>query len=247
MSFAAAGSSRPSSMSTTVPRSSSPRRPARPLIWMYSPLDMFRKLYPSNLRTELKMTVRAGMLRPVEKVSVANSTLTSPSWKSSSMTSFTSGRSPLWCTPIPRLSMGRISLTCGSFLSSTPRQSVALRKTCRTSSFSSSVFTSMLTIWLLSSSTSDLLKLNTMTGSRFRWTIILTTLKMSELSPVPVSFFAEPFFFASREFCLFSTTSATTFWKLSSLNTPLSSTTRYRFSPPLGCTKCCKGVGRNSV
>ena len=48
-----------------------PLRPARPLIWMYSPGVIQRKVPPSYLRVWVKTTVRAGMLSPVEKVSVA--------------------------------------------------------------------------------------------------------------------------------------------------------------------------------
>ena len=55
-----------------IPLSSSPRRPARPLIWIYSPDVSQRKAPPSHLRAFVKATVLAGMLRPVEKVSVAN-------------------------------------------------------------------------------------------------------------------------------------------------------------------------------
>jgi len=55
------------------PRSSLPRRPARPLIWMYSPLATQRCCSPSHLRIAVNTTVLAGMLSPVEKVSVANS------------------------------------------------------------------------------------------------------------------------------------------------------------------------------
>ena len=54
------------------PRSSLPRRPARPLIWMYSPELIQRKPPPSNLRALVNTTVLAGMFSPVEKVSVAN-------------------------------------------------------------------------------------------------------------------------------------------------------------------------------
>ena len=60
-----------------LPLSSRPRRPARPLIWMYSPEDTQRKPPPSNLRALVKTTVLAGMFRPVEKVSVAKSTCSS--------------------------------------------------------------------------------------------------------------------------------------------------------------------------
>ena len=58
----------------SIPLSSSPRRPARPLIWMYSPDVSHRKPPPSNFLALVKTTVLAGMFRPVEKVSVANST-----------------------------------------------------------------------------------------------------------------------------------------------------------------------------
>jgi hypothetical protein len=39
---------------------------------MYSPLDIQRKPPPSNFRAFVKTTVLAGILRPVENVSVAN-------------------------------------------------------------------------------------------------------------------------------------------------------------------------------
>lgn len=45
-----------------------------------------RKAAPSNLRAEVKTTVRAGMLRPVEKVSVAKRARRRPSWKRISTT-----------------------------------------------------------------------------------------------------------------------------------------------------------------
>jgi len=54
-----------------------PRLPALPLIWMYSPEVIQRNPAPSNLRALVKTTVLAGMLRPVEKVSVANSACSS--------------------------------------------------------------------------------------------------------------------------------------------------------------------------
>ena len=64
------------STGTTLPRSSSPLRPARPLIWMYSPDVSQRKPPPSNFRAFVNTTVLAGMLSPVENVSVAKSTCT---------------------------------------------------------------------------------------------------------------------------------------------------------------------------
>ena len=49
-------------------------------------------------------TLFAGMLMPSESVSVANTTFTSPSWKSSSTVSLNSGSIPAWwaATPVVR-------------------------------------------------------------------------------------------------------------------------------------------------
>eukprot|EP00955_Chlamydomonas_euryale_P006502 68870-Chlamydomonas_euryale.AAC.1 len=57
-----------------MPLSSRPRLPARPLIWMYSPERSQRRPPPSNFLADTNTTDLAGMFRPVEKVSVANST-----------------------------------------------------------------------------------------------------------------------------------------------------------------------------
>ena len=54
------------------PRSSFPLRPALPLIWMYSPEVTHLKPAPSNFLALVNTTVFAGILRPVENVSVAN-------------------------------------------------------------------------------------------------------------------------------------------------------------------------------
>lgn len=70
--FAVDGSSFSSTISMHIPRLSIPRRPARPLIWMYSPLDNHLNLSPSNLRTLVNTTVFAGMFNPMLNVSVAN-------------------------------------------------------------------------------------------------------------------------------------------------------------------------------
>ena len=56
----------------TVPVGSSPLRPARPAIWMYSPVKRSRKTVPSCFLIESKTTVLAGMLTPIANVSVAN-------------------------------------------------------------------------------------------------------------------------------------------------------------------------------
>jgi hypothetical protein len=105
-----------------MPRSSSPRRPARPLIWMYSPELTMRKSSPSycarprrrqtrpprpparpesarTLRTLVNTTVLAGMFRPMEKVSVEKRHLQRPSWKRISITSLRMGSSPPWWMP----------------------------------------------------------------------------------------------------------------------------------------------------
>lgn len=56
----------------TVPVGSSPLRPARPAIWMYSPDKRSRKAVPSCFLIESNTTVLAGMLTPIANVSVAN-------------------------------------------------------------------------------------------------------------------------------------------------------------------------------
>lgn len=55
-----------------TPLSSSPRRPARPDIWMYSPDVTHRNAPPSYFFTFVNTTVLAGMFRPVENVSAAH-------------------------------------------------------------------------------------------------------------------------------------------------------------------------------
>jgi hypothetical protein len=50
-------------------------------------------------------TVRAGMLMPTASVSVANTTLVSPSTKQASTTSLNGGIMPAWCAAIPRLEL----------------------------------------------------------------------------------------------------------------------------------------------
>mmetsp|Transcript_2566 Transcript_2566/g.8474 ORF Transcript_2566/g.8474 Transcript_2566/m.8474 type:complete len:234 (+) Transcript_2566:192-893(+) len=123
----------------TTPVASMPRRPARPDIWIYSPEDTRRNSSPSNLRALANATVRAGMLRPMAKVSVANRILRRPSWKRISTTSLMSGSRPPWWMPMPRLRMGSTLRTCGRALSSSESASTALRKISSTEAFSSSV------------------------------------------------------------------------------------------------------------
>lgn len=70
--LAVEGSSFSSTIRMHIPRLSIPRRPARPLICIYSPLEIHLNLSPSNLRTFVNTTVLAGIFKPMLKVSVAN-------------------------------------------------------------------------------------------------------------------------------------------------------------------------------
>ena len=63
---------------TAWPSMSSPRRPARPVSWVYSPGVMSAWVSPFHFVSFSSTTVRAGMLIPSARVSVANTTLTRP-------------------------------------------------------------------------------------------------------------------------------------------------------------------------
>ena len=63
---------------TAWPTSSMPRRPARPVSWVYSPGVSISWWSPVNFVSFSITTVRAGMLMPTARVSVANTTLTQP-------------------------------------------------------------------------------------------------------------------------------------------------------------------------
>ena len=65
-----------------------PRLPARPISWVSSAGVSSWKPVPSNLVKEETTQARAGMFSPSERVSVANTTLTRPRWKSTSTVSF---------------------------------------------------------------------------------------------------------------------------------------------------------------
>ena len=69
---------------TTWPSTSMPRRPARPVSWVYSPGVSGRCCSPLNLTSRSSTTVRAGMLIPKASVSVANTALIKPAVNSSS-------------------------------------------------------------------------------------------------------------------------------------------------------------------
>ena len=71
-----------------------PRRPARPVSWVYC--DGVRRSWrsPVNLLRLAMTTDRAGMLMPRARVSVANTTFTSPSTKQASTASLKGGTIP---------------------------------------------------------------------------------------------------------------------------------------------------------
>ena len=79
-----------------------PRRPARPVSWVYSPGVTSAWVSPFHLSSRSSTTERAGMLMPRASVSVANTALTSPAANSSSTTSLNVGSMPAWCAAMPR-------------------------------------------------------------------------------------------------------------------------------------------------
>ena len=80
-----------------------PRRPARPVSWVYSPGVTSACVSPLNLTSRSRTTVRAGMLMPSARVSVANTTRTRPvRMNSSSTVSLNAGIIPAWCAATPR-------------------------------------------------------------------------------------------------------------------------------------------------
>ena len=79
-----AGSTSGVHSTTAWPSTSMPRRPARPVNWVYSPGVNCTCCSPSNFTRRSRTTVRAGMLMPKANVSVANTALTKPLVKSSS-------------------------------------------------------------------------------------------------------------------------------------------------------------------
>ena len=81
-----------------------PRRPARPVSWVYSPGVTSACVSPFHFTSFSSTTERAGMLIPSARVSVANTALTRPAVNSSSTTSLKVGSIPAWCAAIPRSS-----------------------------------------------------------------------------------------------------------------------------------------------
>ncbi len=78
-----------------------PRRPARPVSCVYSPGVRNSWRSPVNFDSFSMTTERAGMLMPSARVSVANTTFTSPSAKASSTASFIGGTIPAWWAAKP--------------------------------------------------------------------------------------------------------------------------------------------------
>ena len=95
----------PGCQSTTAwPSTSMPRRPARPVSWVYSPAVRFAWVSPFHLSSFSMTTVLAGMLMPSARVSVAKTARTRPAANSSSTTSLKAGSMPAWCAAMPRRS-----------------------------------------------------------------------------------------------------------------------------------------------
>mmetsp|Transcript_5482 Transcript_5482/g.12091 ORF Transcript_5482/g.12091 Transcript_5482/m.12091 type:complete len:239 (+) Transcript_5482:1584-2300(+) len=238
MFFATSGSIFSSSIWITMPLSSLPRRPALPLICMYSPEVIQRKSCPSNFLVCVKTTVLAGMLMPMEKVSVAKRHLMRPSWKRISITSFRMGSRPPWWMPTPFFSRGRMVCTAGSALSSSESESMAFTNTLSTSAFSSSLLNSSRAICSAYASQSFLLKLNMMQGSSCRSMISLMIFTRSEFMLL-VCFLGFPPFPSPPSDPGWGAPDCSRLmarWKLSSRNFPFSSTTRCSPSVPAGKT-----------
>ena len=79
-----------------------PRRPARPVSWVYSPGVTSAWLSPFHFTSRSRTTDRAGMLMPSASVSVAKTAFTSPRTNSSSTTSLNVGSMPAWWAAMPR-------------------------------------------------------------------------------------------------------------------------------------------------
>jgi hypothetical protein len=95
-------------------------------------------------------------------------TLTRPSPNSTSMTSFTMGSSPEWCTPTPRRSIGSALVTCGRRRSASESAAIAAPKTLSMRSASALLVRCMFTSCRASSSHWRLLRANTMTCTHRR-------------------------------------------------------------------------------
>ncbi len=83
------------------PTGSMPRRPARPVSWVYSPAVSASWWSPVNFDRDSITTERAGMLMPRASVSVANTTFTRPWAKQASTASLNGGTIPAWWAATP--------------------------------------------------------------------------------------------------------------------------------------------------
>ncbi len=86
-----------------------PRRPARPVSWVYSPGVTSAWVSPFHFESFSMTTERAGMLMPRASVSVANTTRHRPRRNSSSTHSLKRGSIPAWWAAMPRVSPSRNS------------------------------------------------------------------------------------------------------------------------------------------
>ncbi len=102
--------SSPGFQSTTAwPSTSMPRRPARPVSCVYSPGVSGMCCSPLNFTSRSSTTVRAGMLMPSARVSVANTALTRPAVNNSSTVCRNAGSIPAWWAAKPRSNPSRHS------------------------------------------------------------------------------------------------------------------------------------------
>ncbi|MEZ5203895.1 MAG: hypothetical protein R2701_05825 [Acidimicrobiales bacterium] len=83
------------------PTGSMPRRPARPVSWVYWEGVSSSWCSPVNFDSVSITTDRAGMLIPSASVSVANTTLINPSTKHPSTASLNGGTMPAWWAATP--------------------------------------------------------------------------------------------------------------------------------------------------
>mmetsp|Transcript_9773 Transcript_9773/g.33724 ORF Transcript_9773/g.33724 Transcript_9773/m.33724 type:complete len:221 (-) Transcript_9773:644-1306(-) len=220
---------------------------------MYSPLAMKRLDSPSHFRMAVKITVFAGMFRPIAKVSVANRILMSCSWNKISISSFRIGSRPPWWIPIPFFSRGSMCSMAPRVLSSSLRHMSACLYTSSICSFSSSSVKSSFEILSALSSHCLRLKLKTIMGRSFMSFTVFTSLKRSCSPPT------EPLGFAPLPFCLapsppwpfssplLSPKVRISAWKESLLKLPNSSQRRCIPAPPFGNPKCRSGTGLWSV
>ena len=116
-----------------------PRRPARPVSWVYSPGVMSTWFSPLNLTSFSITTERAGMLMPRARVSVANTALSAPAANRSSTASLNGGSMPAWWAAKPRDRPSRHAQNPRISRSSTGSRRAASSTRSATSAFSRAV------------------------------------------------------------------------------------------------------------